>query len=67
MNQLHKDIVGWSNHMVVQVPIPCELVSLLFIPLLWYMLDSHDQFDGQNQPHNGEVDLEKIQLPRGIS
>lgn len=53
--------------MVVQVPIHCELVSLLLIPLLGYMLDSHDQFDGQNQPHNGEVDLEKIQLPRDIS
>jgi hypothetical protein len=31
------------------------------------MLDLHNQFDGQNQPKDGEVDLEEIQLPRGIS
>lgn len=50
--------------MVLQVRFRCVLVSLVTVALEHIRADLHNQLNGQNEPHDGEVDVEKVQLPR---
>lgn len=58
-----------SNHVVLQEPFPCTPISICpsVSQVSEVVSNLRDKLGGQNQPDNGEVDLEEIQLKDIIS